>query len=227
MVLGGYIARYSLSCELCDSDALLDQVILLSRCGLGELDSGALLDHGILLSRCFVLCELCDSGALLDHGILLSRCGLCYVSCVILVPYWIMAFCCLCALCYVICVILMPYWIIELCCPGAGGIMLGAVYRVSCLMFLLPYWFILLLEKSSWNNHSYLFGVLGFLFLLSDANRYWSIDSLFKGNIRNADVPLWNYTLLRTQVGCASDAYTFSSNFTLDVHVTQLKLCLI
>ena len=105
--------------------------------------------------------------------------------------------------------------------------MLGAVYRVSCLMFLLPYWFILLLEKSSWNNHSYLFGVLGFLFLLSDANRYWSIDSLFKGNIRNADVPLWNYTLLRTQVGCASDAYTFSSNFTLDVHVTQLKLCLI
>ena len=78
--------------------------------------------------------------------------------------------------------------------------MLGAVYRVSCVMFLLPYWFILLLEKSVWNNHSYLFGILAFLLLLSDANRYWSIDSLFKGSIRNADVPLWNYTLLRTQV---------------------------
>ena len=34
---GGDIARYSLSCELCDSDALLDQVILLSRCSLCEL----------------------------------------------------------------------------------------------------------------------------------------------------------------------------------------------
>ena len=149
------------------------------------------------------------------------------MSCVILVPYWIMAFCCLGVACVMSCVILMHYWLIELCCPGAGGIMLGAVFRVSCLMFLLPYWFILLLEKSSWNNHSYLFGVLGFLFLLSDANRYWSVDSLFKGSIRNADVPLWNYTLLRAQVGCASVTYTFSTNFTLDVHVTQLKLCLI
>ncbi|KAK7493351.1 hypothetical protein BaRGS_00015477 [Batillaria attramentaria] len=83
---------------------------------------------------------------------------------------------------------------------GAAGIMLGAVYRVSCLLFLLPYWYILLLDKSVWNNHSYLFGILAFLLTLSDANRYWSVDGLFNRNIHNADVPLWNYTLLRSQV---------------------------
>ncbi|KAK7493349.1 hypothetical protein BaRGS_00015475, partial [Batillaria attramentaria] len=83
---------------------------------------------------------------------------------------------------------------------GAAGIMLGAVYRVSCLLFLLPYWYILLLDKSDWNNHSYLFGLLAFLLTLSDANRYWSVDGLFNRNIHNADVPLWNYALLRSQV---------------------------
>nr|KAG5704166.1 hypothetical protein BaRGS_009696 [Batillaria attramentaria] len=70
----------------------------------------------------------------------------------------------------------------------------------SCLLFLLPYWYILLLDKSDWNNHSYLFGLLAFLLTLSDANRYWSVDGLFNRNIHNADVPLWNYALLRSQV---------------------------
>ncbi|KAL8587542.1 hypothetical protein ACOMHN_000948 [Nucella lapillus] len=83
---------------------------------------------------------------------------------------------------------------------GAAGIVLGVNYRVSCLMHLLPYWYLLLLEKSRWNNHSYLFGILSFLLLLCDANRYWSLDGLFHTKIRNADVPMWNYALLRTQV---------------------------
>ncbi|XP_076460151.1 vitamin K-dependent gamma-carboxylase-like [Babylonia areolata] len=83
---------------------------------------------------------------------------------------------------------------------GTVGVMLGLLFRVSCLLHLLPYWYILLLEKSRWNNHSYLFGIMAFLLLISDANRYWSFDGLFSTTIRNADVPLWNYTLLRTQL---------------------------
>nr|XP_020636020.1 vitamin K-dependent gamma-carboxylase [Pogona vitticeps] len=83
---------------------------------------------------------------------------------------------------------------------GALGIMLGCFYRLSCLLFLLPYWYVFFLDKTTWNNHSYLYGLLGFQFLVINANRYWSIDGLRNPRKRNAHVPLWNYTVLRMQI---------------------------
>ncbi|TMS08540.1 Vitamin K-dependent gamma-carboxylase [Larimichthys crocea] len=83
---------------------------------------------------------------------------------------------------------------------GALGIMLGCFYRLSCLMFISTYWYIFFLDKTTWNNHSYLYGLIGFQLTLMDGNRYWSIDGLRRPSIRNAHVPLWNYTLLRTQI---------------------------
>lgn len=83
---------------------------------------------------------------------------------------------------------------------GASGIMLGCFYRLSCLMFLSTYWYIFFLDKTAWNNHSYLYGLIGFQLTLMDGNRYWSIDGLRRPSIRNAHVPLWNYTLLRAQI---------------------------
>lgn len=83
---------------------------------------------------------------------------------------------------------------------GAVGIMLGCFYRLSCLMFISTYWYIFFLDKTAWNNHSYLYGLIGFQLTLMDGNRYWSLDGLRRPSIRNAHVPLWNYTLLRTQV---------------------------
>ncbi|XP_030057540.1 vitamin K-dependent gamma-carboxylase [Microcaecilia unicolor] len=83
---------------------------------------------------------------------------------------------------------------------GALGIMLGCLYRLSCLMFVLPYWYIFFLDKTAWNNHSYLYGLIGFQLFFMNANRYWSIDGLWNAKKRNAHVPLWNYTVLRTQI---------------------------
>ncbi|XP_062995082.1 vitamin K-dependent gamma-carboxylase isoform X1 [Elgaria multicarinata webbii] len=83
---------------------------------------------------------------------------------------------------------------------GALGIMLGCFYRFSCLLFVLPYWYIFFLDKTAWNNHSYLYGLLGFQLMFMNANRYWSIDGLWNPRKRNAHVPLWNYTVLRTQI---------------------------
>lgn len=83
---------------------------------------------------------------------------------------------------------------------GSLGIMLGCFYRLSCLMFISTYWYIFFLDKTAWNNHSYLYGLIGFQLTLMDANRYWSVDGLRRPSIRNAHVPLWNYTLLRTQI---------------------------
>ncbi|CAN9504915.1 unnamed protein product [Ophioblennius macclurei] len=83
---------------------------------------------------------------------------------------------------------------------GSLGIMLGCFYRLSCLMFISTYWYIFFLDKTTWNNHSYLYGLIGFQLTLMDGNRYWSIDGLRRKSIRNAHVPLWNYTLLRIQI---------------------------
>ncbi|KAM6986882.1 vitamin K-dependent gamma-carboxylase isoform 2-T2 [Aplochiton taeniatus] len=83
---------------------------------------------------------------------------------------------------------------------GALGIMLGCFYRLSCLMFISTYWYVFFLDKTAWNNHSYLYGLIGFQLTLMDANRYWSIDGLRASRKRNAHVPLWNYTILRTQI---------------------------
>ncbi|XP_031452831.1 vitamin K-dependent gamma-carboxylase [Phasianus colchicus] len=86
-------------------------------------------------------------------------------------------------------------------CPaGALGVMLGCCYRLSAVAFLAPYWYVLLLDKASWNNHSYLYGLLAFQLALLGADRYGSIDGLFRPQKRNAHVPLWNYTLLRAQI---------------------------
>ncbi|XP_042200374.1 vitamin K-dependent gamma-carboxylase isoform X2 [Callorhinchus milii] len=83
---------------------------------------------------------------------------------------------------------------------GALGVMLGLCYRLSCLMFMTTYWYVLLLDKTSWNNHSYLYGLIAFQLCFMDANRYWSLDGLRNPKKRNVEVPLWNYTVLRTQI---------------------------
>ncbi|XP_034515355.1 vitamin K-dependent gamma-carboxylase isoform X2 [Ailuropoda melanoleuca] len=83
---------------------------------------------------------------------------------------------------------------------GALGMMLGLCYRISCVLFLLPYWYVFLLDKTSWNNHSYLYGLLAFQLTFMDANHYWSVDGLLNTHKRNAHVPLWNYAVLRGQI---------------------------
>ncbi|XP_076799708.1 vitamin K-dependent gamma-carboxylase-like [Clavelina lepadiformis] len=83
---------------------------------------------------------------------------------------------------------------------GALGIMLGCCYRLSCLVFTLVYWYFFLLDKSTWNNHSYLYGLLGFLFLVTDCHRYASVDGLLRKELRDSHVPLWNYALFRFQI---------------------------
>ncbi|XP_064163708.1 vitamin K-dependent gamma-carboxylase [Anguilla rostrata] len=83
---------------------------------------------------------------------------------------------------------------------GAVGIMIGCFHRVSCLMFISTYWYVFFLDKTAWNNHSYLYGLIGFQLTLMDANRYWSVDGLWNAKKKNAHVPLWNYTIIRAQI---------------------------
>ncbi|XP_034255208.1 vitamin K-dependent gamma-carboxylase isoform X2 [Thrips palmi] len=90
------------------------------------------------------------------------------------------------------CMLYLAIW------TGAVGMMLGLRFRLSCLLFAAPYWYILLLDKSRWNNHSYLFGIVALLFSRSSAHHYWSVDA-WRHGWRDRPVPLWNYTALRVQ----------------------------
>lgn len=83
---------------------------------------------------------------------------------------------------------------------AALSITLGCCYRASCLLFILFYWYVFFLDKGAWNNHSYLYGLISIMLLLTDANRYWSIDGLFQKAIRNTCVPRWNYWIIKFQI---------------------------
>nr|CAH0102859.1 unnamed protein product [Daphnia galeata] len=74
------------------------------------------------------------------------------------------------------------------------------MFKLSCLSFSVSYWYVLLLDKTSWNNHSYLYGLLSILLLFSSANHYCSIDAWINPNIRNKPVPNWNYILVKVQI---------------------------
>ncbi|XP_002069156.2 vitamin K-dependent gamma-carboxylase [Drosophila willistoni] len=83
---------------------------------------------------------------------------------------------------------------------GAWGILLGYRFRLSCLCFIVPYWYIFLLDKPTWNNHSYLFGLVGLLLLFTRAESYCSLDRLLSPHSGQGQlVPYWNYFLIKFQ----------------------------
>nr|ABJ09596.1 gamma-glutamyl carboxylase [Ciona intestinalis] len=83
---------------------------------------------------------------------------------------------------------------------SAIGIAVGFMYRLNCALFTSIYWYFFFLDKTTWNNHSYLYGLLAFLFLVTDAHRYASIDGLLRKSLQNTHVPQWNYVLFRFQI---------------------------
>lgn len=104
---------------------------------------------------------------------------------------------------------------------GAIGIMLGYRFRCSCLTFVTSYWYIFLLDKPAWNNHSYLFGLVGTLLLFTSANSYWWVFFIYINLYRIAK-PYLSFSDLsaRWTVGCIQSyaercpiGITFSSSF--------------
>ncbi|XP_062549969.1 vitamin K-dependent gamma-carboxylase [Armigeres subalbatus] len=81
---------------------------------------------------------------------------------------------------------------------GALGIMLGYRFRFSALLFVTSYWYVFLLDKSAWNNHSYLYGLLGTIFLFTDAHKCYSVDA-WRNKTLQPEVPFWNYLILKYQ----------------------------
>lgn len=84
---------------------------------------------------------------------------------------------------------------------GAFGIFLGWQYRLCAALYCFAYWYLFIIEKSRWNNHSYLFGLLSLFMLLTDGHAKWSLDRGWSGlSHQQAMVPRWHYFLFRFQI---------------------------
>jgi vitamin K-dependent gamma-carboxylase len=59
---------------------------------------------------------------------------------------------------------------------------------------VLPYWYIFFLDKTHWNNHSYLFGLIGIILTLTDSDKSFAISAT------NEEIPAWNYHIIRLQI---------------------------
>ena len=87
------------------------------------------------------------------------------------------------------------------------GVTIGYHYRLSALLYATAYWYLFLVEKSRWNNHSYLFGLLALVNLVSDGHRKWSVDATLRWQkklnhlpLPKPSVPFWQIALLRFQL---------------------------
>ncbi|MBC3846002.1 HTTM domain-containing protein [Winogradskyella echinorum] len=70
-------------------------------------------------------------------------------------------------------------------------IMVGYKYRFSMLMFALMWTATYLMQKSSYNNHYYLLGLLSFIMVLLPAHRYASIDAKLNPSLKKISMPSW------------------------------------
>ena len=77
---------------------------------------------------------------------------------------------------------------------GALFIFIGFRVRRTGWLFIIPYWYMFLLDKTHWNNHSYLFGLMGILFTIIESDQSASVSGT------NKMIPMWNYYLIRFQI---------------------------
>ncbi len=80
---------------------------------------------------------------------------------------------------------------------SALSIAAGYFFRVACLTFTILHAYIFLIDKSIFNNHIYLFLLLGFLMAFTDADRFFSL----RGNRGfGPQIPRWQTFILQLQL---------------------------
>ena len=75
---------------------------------------------------------------------------------------------------------------------------LGWHYRIASVSFFVLYTYVFLIDKAQYNNHYYFICLLAFLFIVTDANRAFSVDS-WRRNL-SPMVPSWQIFIFRIQV---------------------------
>src|SRR6185503_6256953 len=90
------------------------------------------------------------------------------------------------------------FWVMFGACAFVAA---GFLYRPATIVLWLGWTYVLLLCQGHYNNHSYLFSLLAFLLIFTDANRWVSVDRAIGRRGAQPDViPFWQLLLLRAQI---------------------------
>ncbi len=92
------------------------------------------------------------------------------------------------------------YWHFYVLGVAAAGILFGACYRLSALIFAVGMTHVFLIEKAFYLNHYYLIVLLNFLLIVLPAHRALSVDAWLRPRLRSPVVPAWTLWLLRLQL---------------------------
>lgn len=92
------------------------------------------------------------------------------------------------------------YTVFSLLLLSALGIMLGAFYRFSSILFFLLFSYTELLDVTNYLNHYYLVSCIAFLICWLPANRAFSIDAWLWPKIRKEQVAKWTVFVLQLQL---------------------------
>jgi len=84
---------------------------------------------------------------------------------------------------------------------AALGIMAGAWYRLSALVFFVAFTHVFLIDQAYYLNHFYLISLIAFVLVFVPAHRALSLDARLRPALRSDYVPAWTLWLLRAQVG--------------------------
>jgi hypothetical protein len=99
--------------------------------------------------------------------------------------------------------LLPPHWMYvmhALMLLASLGVMLGAFYRVSSILFFLCFTYCELVDVSYYLNHYYFVSLVSFLMCLVPANRAYSIDILRKPFLKQTTVPAWCIFVFKVQL---------------------------
>ena len=83
------------------------------------------------------------------------------------------------------------YWFFGIMALASIGIMLGAFYRISALVFFLTFTYVELIDKTNYLNHYYFVSLVALLMVFLPAQKSFSLDALRKPNIKRNKVVAW------------------------------------
>lgn len=82
------------------------------------------------------------------------------------------------------------------------GILLGAFYRISSIVFFVSFTYVELLDKTNYLNHYYFVSLVALLMIFVPAHRYFSIDVKRKPEISQQLVSQWAVRIIQFQLAC-------------------------
>lgn len=92
----------------------------------------------------------------------------------------------------------LPFILLVFACIG---IILGAFYRLSSIVFFILFTYIELLDKTYYLNHYYFVSLIGLLFIFLPANRNFSFDAYRSPEISSETCSFWAIWIIRFQLG--------------------------